>query len=242
MKNEAQKLKRRHKLINMIGVLVLIIAAVLIGLLFFINSPPLQEGYAVYQHRVEDLEKYVLDLRNVWLILLAVLALYALKGVVPIFPIPMMCFISGAVLPMYMSFAVNIMGLIILVSVKYWWGRRLGGGQVKRLLGINKDVRAFLENDSKSKPWLLFVSRAVPNFPINTVSQIYGAMGFDYADFVLISLLGFCPKLITYTIVGSRVFDPLSVPFLIPLIIIFTLSGVSIIGINLMLSKRLREE
>ena len=241
MKNEAQKLKRRHKLINLIGILMLVVAAVLIGLLFFINSPPLQEGYAVYQRRVEALENYVLDLRNVWLILLAVLALYTLKSVVPIFPIPMMCVITGLVLPMYMSFAVNIMGLIILVSVKYWWGRRLGGGQVKRLLGLNKDVRAFLENDSKSKPWLLFVSRAVPNFPINTVSQIYGAMGFDYPDFVLISLLGFCPKLITYTIVGYNVSRPLSVPFLIPLIIIFTLSGVSIIGINLMISKRQRE-
>jgi len=241
MRTEAQKLKRRHKLINLIGVLVLAAAGVLIGLLFFINSPPLQAGYAAYQHRVEDLEEYVLTLRNIWLILLAVLALYTLKSVVPIFPIPMMCVITGLVLPMYMSFAVNILGLVLLVSVKYWWGRRLSGGRVKRLLSLNRDVRTFFEGDSKSKPWLLFVSRAVPNFPINTVSQIYGAMGFDYADYVLISLLGFCPKLISYTLAGYHMFRPLSVPFLIPLILIFTLSGVSIIGINTMIARRQKE-
>jgi uncharacterized membrane protein YdjX (TVP38/TMEM64 family) len=241
MKNEAQKLKRRHKLINLIGVLVLLVAGLLIGLLFFIHSPPLQQGYEAYQRRMVELENYVLDLREVWLILLAVLLLYALKSVVPFFPIPMMCFISGAVLPMYMSFAVNITGLMVLVSLKYLWGRRLGGGQVKRLLDLNKDARIFLEQDRKSKPWLLFVFRTVPSFPVNAISQLYGAMGFDYADFVLISLLGFLPRLIAYTIMGKNVFRPLSVPFLIPLIIIFTLSGISIIGINLVLSKRQKE-
>jgi uncharacterized membrane protein YdjX (TVP38/TMEM64 family) len=78
----------------------------------------------------------------------------------------------------------------------------------------------------------------VPSFPVNPVSQIYGAMGFDYADFVLISLLGFLPKIISYTIVGQNALRPLSAPFLIPLIIIFTLSGVSTIGINMMLWKQ----
>jgi uncharacterized membrane protein YdjX (TVP38/TMEM64 family) len=241
MRNEALHEKRRHSLINLIGVLLLLIAGVLIALLFFKNSPPLQEAYTVYMDHMQELENYVLDLSNVWMILLAVLLLYTVKSVLPFFPISMMCFITGAVLPMYLSFAVNITGLMILVTIKYWWGRRLGGGQVQRLLALHKDMNAFLLGDSRSKPWLLFVFRVVPSFPVNPVSQIYGAMGFDYADFVLISLLGFLPKLISYTIVGSNAFRPLSVPFLIPLIIIFTLSGVSVICINLAVYKRQKE-
>ncbi|MDR2753290.1 MAG: VTT domain-containing protein [Oscillospiraceae bacterium] len=232
MKHDAPHEKRRHSLINLVGALLLVVAGALIGLLFFKNSPPLLAAYEQYLRRMEDVENLVLNLGIVWKISVAVLLLYALKSIVPFFPISVMCFITGATLPIFMSFSVNILGLIILLSIKYWWGRRRGGGQLRRLLGLNKDVSAFLQRDSKSKPWLLFVFRVVPSFPVNPVSQIYGAMGFDYADFVLISLLGFLPRLISYSIVGSNAFDPLSVPFLIPLVIIFTLSGILVIGIN----------
>ncbi|MDR0531719.1 MAG: VTT domain-containing protein [Oscillospiraceae bacterium] len=244
MKDErsAVRLRRRHSLINLIGAFLLVVAGVLIAVLFYSNTPKLIEWYGLYIDRMYELENYVLDLSDVWLILLVVLLLYALKCVLPLIPIPVMCFITGAVLPMYLSFAVNIAGIMILVSLKYVWGSHLGGGQVKRMLELNRDLRTFLGSDSKSKPWLLFMFRLVPSFPINPVSQIYGAMGFDYADYVLISLLGFLPKLVSYIIVGKNAFRPLSIPFLIPLIIIFTLSGISVIGINLVLSKRQRGE
>lgn len=241
-KNAYAKEKRRHSLINWIGALLLVVAGVLIGLLFFMNSPELQEGYEIYMEQIAQVEDYVLNLQRIELILLAVVLLYALKGIIPFFPISMMCFITGAVLPMYMSFAVNIAGLVILMSIKYWWGRRLGGGQVQRLLKLQPDIRAFLEHDRKSKPWLLFVFRLVPTFPINPVSQIYGAMGFDYIDYVLISLLGFLPRLVGYIIIGHNSFNPLSIPFLIPLIITFTLSGISLIGINLAVTKWQKSE
>ena len=236
---QAYKQKRRHSLINLIGVLLLVISGLLIALLFYVNSAQLQGMYALYRDRLHDLENYVLGLRNLWLIALAVLLLYILKSVSVPVPLWLMVVTSGLVLPIYITFAVNIMGMVILVSIKYFWGRRLGGGQVKRLLELNRDISNFLEGDSKSKPWLLFLFRAVPSIPLNPVSQIYGAMGFDYVDYLLISLLGFMPSLITYTMAGNNAYRPLSIPFLIPLIIIFSLSGISVIGINMAL-KRIR--
>lgn len=221
----------------MIGVFLLLISGLLIALLFFMNSTPLQSVYSLYLDRLHDLENYVLGLRNLWLIALAVLLLYSLKGLFAPVPLWLMILTSGLVLPTYMTFAVNIAGMVLLVSIKYFWGRRLGGGQVKRLLELNRDVSNFLEGDSKSKPWLLFLFRVVPSIPLNPVSQIYGAMGFDYVDYVLISLLGFMPSLISYTLAGRNAYRPLSIPFLIPLIIIFTLSGISVIGINMALKK-----
>lgn len=241
-KSAAQKAKRRFSLVNLIGGLLLGVAGVFTALLFFANSPVLQDWYGAYQLRVELIENYVLDLPDVWLILLVVLLLYALKSWLPL-PIPMMCFITGVVLPqMYMSFAVNITGLTILFTIRYLWGRKRGGGGVKKIIDLNRNARRFLERDSASKFWLLFLFRLVPNFPVNSVSQLFGAMGFDYADFVLISLLGFLPKLISYTMLGKNLTRPLSGPFLIPLVIIFTLSGISTIGINLALNRRQKEE
>jgi len=237
--------KRRRSLINLIGGLLLAVAGVLIALLFFMNSPWLQDWYRAYNDRLQQLEDYVLNLPKAELatlvIPLAVLLLYAIKSVIPIFPISVMCIITGLVLPMTTSFAINIGGILILVSVRYWLGRRLGGGQTQKILKLHPTVRAFLERDSRSKPWLLFLFRLVPSFPVNPVSQIYGAMRFDFADYALISLLGFLPKLISYILLGNNTFDPLSIPFIVPLIIIFTLSGVSVIGINMALAKRPKE-
>ena len=241
MRKLSPKEKRRHSLVNLIGAFLLVVAGVLIGLLFFMNSPQLQSWYEVYNQRLLQLEEYVLNLPRLELIALAVLLLYALKSVIPIFPISLMCIITGAVLPMTMSFAVNFMGMAILVSASYWIGRRLGGGGTQRVLRLHPSVRTFLERESKSKPWLLFVFRLVPLFPVNPVSQIYGSMRFDFVDYALISLLGFLPKLLSYTILGHNSFQPLSIPFIVPLIIIFALSGISMIGINTALSKREKE-
>jgi len=237
--------KRRHSLINLIGGLLLAAAGALVVLLYFRNTPWLWEWYEAYQQRLAQAEDYVLNLPRAEMVTLVippiVLLLYAIKSVIPFFPISMMCFITSAVLPMTTSFAVNIAGVVILTGIKFWWGRRLGGGQTQKLLKLHPSVRAFLERDSKSKPWLLFMFRLIPYFPVNPVSQIYGAMGFDFADYALISLLGFLPRLVVYTILGHNTFDPLSIPFIVPLIIIFTLSGVSLIGINMMLAKRPKE-
>jgi uncharacterized membrane protein YdjX (TVP38/TMEM64 family) len=172
-----------------------------------------------------------------------VLLLYGAKSIFPFFPISLMCVVTAAVLPVYLSIAVNIAGIMLLVSLKYLWGRRRGGGSLQRLLSLNTEIQTFFERDGSGNPWLLFVFRLVPSFPVNPVSQIYGAMGFDYTDYVLISLLGFLPRLLTYIFIGSNAFDPLSVPFLIPLIIIFALSGISAIGISFVLnttSKRVK--
>ena len=239
---EASKLKRRHSLVNLIGLLLLVISGLLVALMFYINSPQLQDVYRIYLDRLHDVEGFVLDLRDVRMIILVVFLLYIVKSVLSFIPLWLMILISGAVLPMHISFAVNIAGMVVLVSIRYWWGRRLGGGQLERLLGLNRDIRSFLEGDSKGKPWLLFLFRVVPSFPLNPVSQIYGVMGFDFLDYILISLLGFLPSLIMYTIVGTNAYRPLSIPFLIPLIIIFTLSGISVIGINLVLQKRMKSD
>ena len=235
----AQQAHRRRTLINWIGLALLLLAGVLTVLLFYMHSPPLQAWYREFQLYVEDLENLVLSLPGVWLTLLAVLALYAVKSVFWPLPIPMMCFITGATqLPMYLSVAVNVAGLMLLFTIRFFWGRRRGGGRVKKLLSRQRDIRDYLEHGRGGKSWLLFFFRLMPYFPLNTVSQIYGGMDFDYADYILLSLLGFLPKLLSYTVMGHNVFKPLSVPFIVPMIILFTLSGVSTIGINTALNKR----
>ncbi|MDR2525438.1 MAG: VTT domain-containing protein [Oscillospiraceae bacterium] len=242
MAGKADKRARQwHSLVNLIGALLLIVAAALILLLLFQSAPKLQVWYQVYQLRLSALEGHVLALRNisVWLLIGAVLVLYAFKSVLSIYPISFLCVLTAAIrLPLLLSLALNVLGLVVLVSLRYLWGRRRGGGNVQKLLSLHRDLRAFLRHGGKAKPWLLFIFRVTPSFPVNSVSQIYGAMGFDYVDFTLISLLGFLPKLISYILIGNNWNNPLSNAFLIPLVIVFTLSGLSVIGINVSLTRQ----
>jgi uncharacterized membrane protein YdjX (TVP38/TMEM64 family) len=52
---------------------------------------------------------------------------------------------------------------------------------------------------------------------------------------MIISLLGFLPKLLSYTLIGQNVFNPFSLAFILPIVILFMISGVSLIGFNLLL-------
>ena len=228
--------RRKRSLINLVGGFMIIIAVALAAFLFFNSSRELQGWYEGYQQYMEYLGEHVLNLRNTWLILLAVLVLYAARSWLPI-PIPILAAITGSVLPMYLSVAVNIAGLMALFSVRYHWGRKRGGGQVKKLIVHQQDIRDYIENGRGSKTWLLFLFRLLPNFTLNSVSQIYGAMGYDYTDFILISIIGYLPKLLSYTALGNNVWQPLGWQFIVPLIIVFTLLGISIICVNIAVHK-----
>ena len=237
MRKSDYKARRRRSLVNMAGGLMLVVAVGLAVFLFFENTPELYGWYLEYQNWMDTLHDYVMNLPNMWLILLAVLVLYAARSWLPV-PISMLVVITSAImLPMYLVLAVNIAGLMILFSVRYFWGRKRGGGQVKKLISRQQDIRDYLEHGRGSKAWLLFVFRLLPNFALNSTSQMYGAMKFDYTDFLLISVVGYLPKLITYTVLGRNVSQPLAPQFIVPLIIAFALLGISTISVNLVLHK-----
>ena len=236
-KRQVLKAKRRRSLINIAGGLLLVAAAGLVVFLFIAESDEFQGWYMTYQTFMEDLlYEHVLGLGDFWLILGAVLLLYALRSFLPV-PIFALAAITGAILPMFLSIAYNIAGLMILFSIRYHWGRKRNGGVVNRLISRQQDVRDYIEHGRGSKAWLLFLLRLLPNFAINQVSIIYGGMKFDHTDFILISLAGYLPKLISYTILGNNVATPLESAFVVPLIIMCTLLGVSIIAVNMAMTK-----
>ena len=68
--------------------------------------------------------------------------------------------------------------------------------------------------------------------PINSISGIYGSFDFGYGKFVLLSVIGFLPKLISFTFVGRNLYDPLSPGFLVPIMLLMFFSGISLLSVN----------
>ena len=227
----------RKRVMNLIGVILIIIGAVLLFLAILFGIEGFTDKIRAIQAKLNEFEIFVASLPNKWLVLVAVLLLFCAKAFLPI-PIPTICLISGIVFPSQVSFIINVVGVSILLTIKFFWGKRFGPGAVSKLYKKNESITNVLESkEGRGNPWLLFGLRIVPYAPLNMVSQIYGSMNCEYDLFMIISLLGFLPKLLSYTLIGQNVFNPFSLAFILPIVILFMISGLSLIGFNLILER-----
>ncbi len=231
------KYKKDHNTIKLLRILSGIsfaLCVVFIVLLAISKNDAIQLWYSRYQEYLISAEYKVEHMEDKYSIFLLVLFLYAFKAVFPIYlyPVSALCAITSAVFPSYFSIPINLFGLTMLYSIKYFWGIRVGAGGVQTILQKNEMVRYVVERDGRGNPWLLALFRLVPGMPINVVSKLYGAMGFRYEYFLLLSLFGYSPLLISYTFIGRNVFNPLSTAFLLPFILLFLLVGISMLAIS----------
>lgn len=220
-------------MMDITGLILLLTAAAISALLYVVKIETVAFWYSGIQSKLLEFEQIVSSIDNRWIFLFVIALIYCVKSVLPIFSTSVVCIITGIVLPVYLAFFVNIIGLVLIFSIRYYAGRKFGGGNAQKLIYKNKRVRSVMEHGGQGNPWLLIAFRIFPTFPINSVSQLYGQMRFKYHNFILLSLLGYAPKLLSYTFIGRNVYDPLSAPFLTPIILLLSLSGISLLSINL---------
>lgn len=228
---------KRSSALSLIGVMLLILAGVFIVLYFVSTNYEIQRWYSKYENALLTVDKAILSIGYNEIIVLVIFALYAIKTFVPFATIPAMCVLSGMVYDPLPALIVNVIGYSIMLVLRYKFGQKYGGGNAYRLLRKNRMSRAFIERKGNGNPWALVILRSIPGLPTNPVSQIYGAMGFNFSKYMLISVISFLPKLFSYTFIGVYAFDPLSLPFFLPIIILLALSGASILVINSILNR-----
>lgn len=234
----------RNKTLNILGCVMLVLAIALFVLAHLMQAKGIAEHYQALLTKLSEFEMAVASIPNKWMVIAAILLLFLLKSVIPL-PITMLCVIPGMVFPTGYAVAINISGFLILLTTKYYWGKHLGGGAVTKIFSRYDNVKRMLESNGKGSAWLLLAFRLVPSFPINSVSQLYGAMGSEFYKYLWISLLGLMPKVISYSVIGRNVYDPFSMAFLLPIILLLLISGVSTLGVNIFLniySKRNKDK
>ena len=233
MKNKV----KRSSALSFIGVVLLILSAVFVVLYFVSTNDDIQRWYSKYESLLLTIDEAILSIGYNELIVLVIFILYAIKTFIPFATIPAMCVLSGMVYDPLPALVVNVIGYSIMLVLRYKFGQKHGGGNAYRLLRKNSMSRMLIERDGKGNPWALFILRSIPGLPTNPVSQIYGAMGYNFGKYMAISVASFLPKLFSYTFIGVYAFDPLSLPFFLPIIVLLALSGVSILVINSVLNR-----
>lgn len=236
--------QRIRSLLNLISALCLILAVAFTALLIISCNDHVQQWYQTYIKYLLDAEHSVEAMDDKLNVLIVIVFLYVFKAVFPIqfYPLSVLCAITSTVFPAYFSLPVNTLCLSVFFSIRYYWGRRVGSEAIQSILKRNVTISSLIENDGKGNPWLLAVFRLIPSIPPNPVSKLYGAMGFRFRDYILLSLLGFAPQLITYTFIGRNVFNPLSAAFLVPFILLFLLISISTFGISKILKIQYRRK
>lgn len=226
------KHKKKKKSLLFAGLILIALSIATSVLLFSLRYEELWGWYADIRDALMRLENWIASLDKNWQFFGAVMVLYIVKSVIPIYFTSTVCFLTGIVLPMYWAIPVNILGFIVQITIKYFWGKKFGAGYAWKMLQKNDTLRHAIQFNGKGNPALLLALRLVPGTPVNTISAIYGSFDFGYRKFLLLSVGGFLPKIISFTIVGKNMFDPLSAGFLLPIIIISFLTGVCCLGAN----------
>ena len=229
--DELKKDRLHAYAIGIAGGALIVSAILLLLLLRVLQYEEVQMWYADIREFLQDVENRILNIRDCRVFVLAILCVYLLKSVFPVISNAALCVLTGLVMPVYYSLPLNVFGISIVFSVKYWIGRRYGA-KTHTLIHKNKTVLSIMEGKGQGNPWLLAAFRFIPWIPLNTISRLYGQMKFRYGRYLIVSLFGFAPRLISYTFIGRNAYDPLSASFLTPIAVLLVLTGFSLISAN----------
>ncbi len=228
------KQQKRHRT-NLITTVTFMVMAGILAFLAVIlyNHSKLELRFDTLISWLQNIDDAIVQLDSNVEIIICIFALYIAKCQLPI-PMGFLCVISGIVFPLSQAILLNLLFTSFFFTVKYLEGGFIGGGWTGMILGIKQlhFVRDWIQFKGTGNPYVLFVSRLIPSIPLGMVSKYYGSMKYDFLYYILLSLLGFAPRLFIYTKIGSAILNPFSVQFIVLLMIIVAFSGISGIMFN----------
>lgn len=228
---EAKKNKRSYAM-NFAAFICFVLALALIVLLRLFQSESIVRWYNRYTDTLNSYDIWIQQNGATFLTAVIILVNYALKAVIPWVPLSFIMVIAGAVFPWYEAAIINVLGTALLFSIKYFWGKHLGGGNAEKILSKYDKAHTFIDKGKLGSGAVLFAARLIPCVPVNSVSQLYGTTDIPFERYLLVSLAGFSYKLFSYTVIGRNVYDPMSAKFIIPFVLLFLFSGITLLALN----------
>ena len=121
---------------------------------------------------------------------------------------------DGILFPLPLAIFINLLGTVIMVSLPYAVGRKKGALTVEQLREKYPRLEALHQHREGNSLVLAYLAR-MARLPSDIVSLYMGAVSAPYKSYLLGSLLGLLPHMITFPIMGMGVQDMGSPAFLI---------------------------
>ena len=227
-----KKRRSRTYAINTMAFVCFVLALALIILLRIFSHDSFILWYSKYVDTLASYEEWMLTYGASITTVLLILVNFFLKSAIPWFPIACICVASGVLFEWYWALLINLAGMILLFTAKFFWGRRFGGGNAEKILSKYETAYEFIDKSRLGSGVVLFFLRLVPCLPVNSVSCLYGSTDISYLRYIVLSVLGYSYKLFSYTLIGRSVYDPASASFIVPLILLLIFSGMMLLSLS----------
>lgn len=226
--SDMNKEQKRSLVLKRLSVCCFILAVALLAVSFLVTLPGVQKQLADINAWFYQIEMFIARFDKLAAVAV-IIFFFFIKCFIPVIPFSVLFIGSGLVFSVPVAATVNIMGFALLVSLKFLWGRRFGGGGAHKLILRSRSVTDFMGFDGKGNEWMLVILSFIPFIPVGTVSRAYGATNMRLLPFVILSVLGFLPRLISWSVLGCNITDPFTPGFMAPIIILAIISGLSLL-------------
>ncbi len=218
--------------LKLLSLICFVTALCFIILLRTFQTDEFLRWYSRYTDSLSEFEIWIETYGATPLAVVIILFNYALKSVMPWFPVSCICVASAVLFKWYQALFINLAGLCILFTLKFLWGRRFGAGNAEKLLQRYDTAHKIIDENKHSSAIALFFLRLIPVLSINSVSCLYGTTDMPLVKFLIVSCLGSVYKLMSYIIIGRNVFDPASASFIMPFIPLLIFSGMVLLSLS----------
>jgi uncharacterized membrane protein YdjX (TVP38/TMEM64 family) len=149
------------------------------------------------------------------LAVLILLGLFALKSLSIVMYCGILYAASGLLFPLPMAVVVNMAGTVIMASIPYLFGRKLGAPALVKLRERYPKL-AYIQGLHRNNDFFYtLLLRSLHVLPLDIVSLYLGAAGTRYGAYLPGSVAGMLPSCILFPVLGMNITDPSSPPFLI---------------------------
>lgn len=160
---------------------------------------------------------------------LFVIILYAGKSLSIFFPIMVLYAASGFLFPLWAALLVNLLGIATELTVAYGTGRASGVELAQELYKKYPKVKQLIEHLEKKGLFMPFFLRVIFCLPMDIVSMCFGAIKLPFATYIVGSLLGAIPSMISITLIGDNITNPSSPMFWIGIILTVVFTAISLL-------------
>jgi uncharacterized membrane protein YdjX (TVP38/TMEM64 family) len=193
--------------------------AVIFGAIFLYFM--IKHGKRFTHLRIRHVKRYILSYGNFASI--AYLILYSLKPVVLIIPVSLLSIVAGNIFGPYRALGLSMIGCFTSATLAFFLAKFLGRSFVDKLL---KGKAMTLDSSIEKHGFkIMTIMRLAFVFPYDPLSYAAGLTKMKYKDFILGSLIGVFPEMVSYSFMGKNLEHPMSIKFAMPIILIIFIAA-----------------
>lgn len=165
---------------------------------------------------IKDIKRFILSYGKFSSICFVLL--YGLKPIVFIIPASFLSIMAGDIFGPFMALLLSMIGCFFAGTLAFFLAKFLGRSFVENLLkGKALSLDQNIENQGFK---IMLLMRLSFIFPYDPLSYAAGLTKMKYRDFILGTLIGVLPEMISYSFMGENLQHPFSIRFAFPIIFI----------------------